>query len=265
LNIDESGKATGTAVRAFNSTRTEMNPHFSPDGTKVTFASNRSGNDEIWVCLSDGSNCSQLTNFGGPQVGTPRWSPDGSWIAFDVFQSGSSIQIVGSGGGKPRRLTNGLSPRWSPDGRWIYCWCLPDEGTCRIPAEGGKLEKVIDVTATVEFSPDGAWIYYMANGPKVSLRRMPAAGGASTEVIAPIAGGQRFAVTNSGIWYIAPGTAEGSLLQFYDFASKATRTVYQSSRPVYSGFTISPDQRRVLFSQIERPPNHDLILVEHFR
>jgi len=265
LNLDESGNAAGSAVKAFNSTKTDMNPNFSPDGTKVAFASNRSGNDEIWVCLSDGSNCSQLTNYAGPQVGTPRWSPDGNWIAFDLFQSGSSVQIIGSGGGKPRRLSNGLAPRWSKDGLWIYSWCLPEVGTCRTPAAGGKTEKVLDVTSIVEISPDGAWLCYSPNGPRPALRRMPIAGGASQEVLSPLMGGQAFAVSNSGIWYMTPNTREGSLLQYYDLASKSTRTVYRASRPFYSGLAISPDQRRILFSQIERPQNHDLVLVEPYK
>jgi Tol biopolymer transport system component len=198
-------------------------------------------------------------------VGTPRWSPDGNWIVFDVFQSDPSIEIVGSGGGKPRRLSNGLSPRWSKDGRWIYAWCVPKAGTCRIPVEGGKMEKILDAATTVEISPDGAWLYYLPNGPLSSLRRIPISGGESEAVLSSIGGGQRFAVTRSGIWYMTPNTGEGSLLQYYDFASKSTRTVYRASRPFYSGFAISPDQRRVLFSQIERPQNHDLVLVEPYK
>ena len=179
LNLDESGKPVGPAVRAFNSSKTEMNPSFSSDGTKVAFASNRSGNDEIWVCLSDGSNCAPLTNYGGPQVGTPRWSPDGNWIVFDLFQSSSSNLIVGAGGGKPRLVGDGLTPRWSNDGLWIYSWCLPASGTCRTPAAGGKMERILDEAATVEFSPDGAWLYYSIGGgrPKASLLRRPIAGG----------------------------------------------------------------------------------------
>ena len=65
-------------------------------------------------------------------------------------------------------------------------------------------------------------------------------------------------MTNSGIWYLSADTHEGSLLQYYDLASKSTRTVFRASRPLYEGIAISPDQRRILFSQIERPQNHDL-------
>jgi len=65
------------------STRQQAGGDFSPDGTRIVYASNRSGNWEIWSCQRDGSKPVQLTNFGGPQTGTPRWSPDGKHIAFD--------------------------------------------------------------------------------------------------------------------------------------------------------------------------------------
>src|ERR1700737_4418539 len=68
--------------------------------------SDRSGNLEIWVCDSDGSNALQLTSFGGPQATTPRWSPDGGRIAFDSDAEGEyDIWVIGANGGKPQRMT----------------------------------------------------------------------------------------------------------------------------------------------------------------
>ncbi len=264
LTLDDSGQATGPPVRVFTSSKTEMNPNFSPDGSRVAFASNRSGNEEVWVCLSDGTNCSQLTNYGGPQVGTPRWSPDGSRIVFDLFQGRPSSQVVPAGGGKATQVTDGLSPRWSPDGLWIYSWC--PAGTCRTPASGGTAEKVFDWPTTIEFSPDGAWLYYSRFGPSVPLMRRPMRGPGETQtVIAAIGSGQRFAVSNTGIWYTTPNTAEGCALQYYDLGTNSTRTFHRITRGCQSGLALSPDRRRVIFSQVERLQNHDLVLVEPFR
>jgi hypothetical protein len=62
----------------------------------------------------------------------------------------------------------------------------------------------------------------------------------------------------------AASLREGSLLQFYDFASKSTHTVYRTSAPVSGGLTLAPDGRRILFTQQDRRGS-DLMLVENFR
>ena len=72
------------AVKLIASTRSNHTPQFSPDGEKIAFESDRSGTHEIWICDRDGTNPIQLTNFGGPHVGWPRWSPDGKQIVFEV-------------------------------------------------------------------------------------------------------------------------------------------------------------------------------------
>jgi eukaryotic-like serine/threonine-protein kinase len=70
--------------RFIASTQPDLEPQFSPDGTKIVFSSARSGNFEIWVSDHEGRNPVQLTSSNGPQLGSPRWSPDSRRIAFDV-------------------------------------------------------------------------------------------------------------------------------------------------------------------------------------
>jgi Tol biopolymer transport system component len=263
LNLDTSGRAAGPAVKAFDSTKSEGMPHFSPDGSKVVFESDRSGKDEIWVCLSDGSNCTQLTSHGS-HAGGPKWSPDGNWIVFDVIgPHGAEIEIMDSGGGKTTRLEAGGLAHFSRDGKWIY-FCRGD-GLWRIPTAGGEAQLIVAGGSFAEESPDGKWLYYSGHYRDATyLRRVPSAGGKPTEVL-PEVGGLNFVVMNDGIWYLTPRSNEGSLLKFYDFASKSARTVYRTTGPYFAGLTVSPDGRRVLFTQFDRLPSQDLMLVENFR
>ena len=55
-------------------------PMFSPDGKKIAFESNRTGNFEIYTMTADGTNITQLT-YDTAFDGTPAWSPDGAATA----------------------------------------------------------------------------------------------------------------------------------------------------------------------------------------
>src|SRR5215475_8264165 len=70
----------GAEAPILASTRSDNNPSYSPDGKRIAFESNRSGNQEVWVADADGSNASQLVDTG--RSGSPRWSFDGQRIAF---------------------------------------------------------------------------------------------------------------------------------------------------------------------------------------
>jgi len=56
---------------------------FSPDGSHLTFASSRSGDNQIWIIPVDGGEARQLTEV-EDGIGSYEWSPDGSRIAYTV-------------------------------------------------------------------------------------------------------------------------------------------------------------------------------------
>jgi Tol biopolymer transport system component/DNA-binding winged helix-turn-helix (wHTH) protein len=140
LEINPTGKG-GTPAGLIASTLGDNGPSYSPDGRKIVFASNRSGDFGIWVCDHDGTNLMQLVERGPHLTGTPRWSPDGRWIAFDSRSSDSGkegnadIYVTGAEGGQPRRLTAEVSedvaPSWSRDGKWVYFGSTRSGSICR--------------------------------------------------------------------------------------------------------------------------------------
>jgi len=96
-------------------------PAWSPDGSKIAFASNRYnrfGNVKIYVMNADGSKQTRLTNNSAYDA-SPAWSPDGSKIAFVSGRDGNQeIYVMNADGSNQTRLTNNLvedgSPAWSP-------------------------------------------------------------------------------------------------------------------------------------------------------
>ena len=106
-----------TAVTNFAGVQAQ--PALSPDGRSVAFVSNRDGNYHIYVGLVRGGNLLQLTH--DPYLESrPRWSPDGSTIAYARLNHSGLWDIweVPALGGTPRRLIlSAEDPAWSPDGR----------------------------------------------------------------------------------------------------------------------------------------------------
>jgi len=118
--------ADGTGVtRLTNSPGSNDNPKWSPDGTKIAFASTRHVYYEIYVMNADGTGQTRLTNNSDINDYLLAWSPDGTKIAFSragvdgVFD----IYVMNADGTGQTRLTNNPAsehgPAWSPDGTKI--------------------------------------------------------------------------------------------------------------------------------------------------
>ncbi|MGH7647894.1 MAG: TolB family protein [Gemmatimonadaceae bacterium] len=87
--VAESG---GHAVRNLtNSPAFDRWPAWSPDGTRLAFASNRNGPYQIFVMRADGTHIQLVAQTTGRGT-TPKWSRDGSTIYFTI------CQIIGGGG-----------------------------------------------------------------------------------------------------------------------------------------------------------------------
>lgn len=91
----------------------DSNPIWSYATNQIVFASDRSGNWDIWICNPDGSNARQLTTARGND-GTPTWAVDGQWIYFRSDRDGEwAIWAMRADGSNQVKLfPSRVSDRW---------------------------------------------------------------------------------------------------------------------------------------------------------
>ena len=165
--------ADGTDLtRLTDSPGPDFDPSWSPDGTRIAYRSEGSGDTEIWVMNADGSDQRRLA------AGlSPAWSPDGSMIAYaspgtEPCPPGrglgcTGLSIMNADGSGQHRVPNtdgGEYPSWSPDGsRIAFNSNLTGEHVMYIAQADGS--DVVDLSAVgegwqVDWSPDGSLILF---------------------------------------------------------------------------------------------------------
>jgi Tol biopolymer transport system component len=256
----------GKASPLVRSTRRDAEPRFSPDGKRIAFQSNRSGSLEIWVSDADGGNQVQLTNFSGPNVLWPSWSPDGRHI---VFWAGA-LYVVRSEGGPAIRLEGGGElPSWSKDGRWIYFGAGNSPNVWKIPAEGGAAVQVTkDGAFSSRESPDGNYLYY-TKIDRPGIWRVPLSGGQETCVIEefPQHLPDYWDVVDDGIYFVDPKTSPFPTIKFFSFATRRKSPVAMLAGPAVAwggGLTVAPGRRSIVYTQ-STYSRSEIMLVENFR
>ena len=111
-------------TRLTDSLGPDIQPAWSPDGTKIAFVSARDDSANIYVMDADGSNQTRLTNMRAAN-NLPTWSPDGQHIAFIIprrhIYHTHEIHVMNADGSDLTTLTTEATPKtliaWSPDSK----------------------------------------------------------------------------------------------------------------------------------------------------
>lgn len=169
--------AVPSAAPDGSTTRLLRTPTVSATHIAFSYANN------IWVVERTGGTARRLTSFQG-QTSNPRFSPDGTWIAFSAEYAGNTdVYVVPALGGEPKRLTwhpgADLVQGWTPDGKAVLfasgraTWA--PSGAPRfwtVPADGGVEEPMALPRAYQgRISPDGSRVAYRLNNSWDEERR----------------------------------------------------------------------------------------------
>jgi Tol biopolymer transport system component len=121
MNADGTG-----ATNLTNNPASDQNPDWSPDGSLITFVSNRDAGpyvpgaifrEELFIMNSDGSQPRRIET--GTNAGGPRFSPDGTRIAFHPMRNDPGplpLFTINTDGSGRVEVATGFWPAWSPDG-----------------------------------------------------------------------------------------------------------------------------------------------------
>jgi Tol biopolymer transport system component len=147
-------------------------PSWSPDGSRLAFVSNRSGDEEIYVARADGTGVTRLTSLPGPDL-SPAWSSDGRRIAWS--RRAEIWTMSASGAGKLRLVPRAkawhehYSPTWNGPAI-VYSSSRAgafNTELYRVPAKRLTFTKgsdgVLGDDSMPDFSPDGRRIVFTSN------------------------------------------------------------------------------------------------------
>jgi len=128
----------GDATRRTSGMAWDYMPRWSPDGSTIAFASDRGGNEDIWLMDRNGGHLRRLTHEVDARLSSPTWTRDGQYIIarrtepypgpndygrqhplwMYAIAGGTGVQIVPATLDAPKTSNSG--PAFSPDGNTMY-------------------------------------------------------------------------------------------------------------------------------------------------
>jgi Tol biopolymer transport system component/DNA-binding winged helix-turn-helix (wHTH) protein len=145
---------------------------------RLVYASNASGNTDLWAVRRDGSQPQQLTRDARVDM-APVTNPAGQVIVYISYQAGRPhLWRMETDGTRARQITAGtgeFDPCLTPDGQWVIYVTVTgaQPQLWKVPAAGGVPELLMQEPATQpRVSPDGQWLACFMRDPQTRQQRL---------------------------------------------------------------------------------------------
>lgn len=211
----------------FDASQDNANPIWSPDGTRVAFASRRNNKWGLYVKPADGTGTEELLTESEATKMPMSWSPDGKLLVYGVVGRAADVWTVPvAGEKKPFPILDSsfseLYPQVSPDGKWL-AYQSNETGRTEIyirpfPEGPGKWQVSTDGGTFPRWRGDSKEIYF---------------------VVAPSMMAAEIRVAGSSIQAGVPQTLFG-----------INNPNLGGAHPFYHRFAVSTDGQRFLMSQL---------------
>ncbi|MFB2802109.1 winged helix-turn-helix domain-containing protein [Shewanella seohaensis] len=246
------------------------NPDYSPEAKRIVFVSSNTGYNEIWTSDAKGQKLEQHTQLKS-RVAYPRWSPDGSKIAFiapDDRNEGNRIFILD--------LTNknitALASSYHNHGRPSWNW----QGTAVLASTSdGITEFHLDNSAPKVISPLSMAVGFAKSANEFVFSRYGMNGLWQIDLTQPeqvqeiipgkvFRAGNNWVLTAHGVYFKSSNGNE-QRLNFWEASSQQLTSLLRVPRSSLSGFgsmTYIPESNRLVMT-LDGFPQRDIILLKH--
>ena len=170
--------ARSTLLRFTFGSFNQTHPVWSPDGSRIVFASDRDGTSNLYQKTSSGAGSEDLLLASDTAKYSTDWSPDGRFIAYENQdpKTGSDLWLLPLfGDRKPipflRTEFNEGQGQFSPDGRWM-AYSSDESGRREVymqafPAPSGKWQISTAGGTFPRWRRDGKELFYIAADRKL--------------------------------------------------------------------------------------------------
>jgi len=166
----------GARLRVTSDPADDLNPTWSPDGSRIAFTSDRRGHREIYIKNPFGTAAEQLAAKSAVDAAVEDWSPDDRWIAYNSYPLPESIVTLSVETRKNQLYTeNADHARFSPDGKWVAYRSPPGYATDGevyiqpFPATGARWQISTAGGNEPQWRGDGRELFYVTGGAPAKI------------------------------------------------------------------------------------------------